>query len=108
MSTMNPIPVWPTGSPRATQLEASLADAAERLLEIAEEAEKRKDTPLWLKQEYHAAAGGIARQCVNLKVLTLGLGAHHCKRLAKYRADVEANLARAASECPWQRSEPRP
>lgn len=98
MSTMNPIPVWPTGSPRATQLEALLADAAERLLEIAEEAERRKGTPLWLKQEYHAAAGGIARQCIGMKVLTLGLGGRHCKRLAKYLADVEANMARVAQQ----------
>lgn len=88
MSTMNPIPVWPLGSPRATQLETMLAEATDRLLEIAEEAEKRTyGTPLYLKQEYHAVAGAIARRCVDLKVVPLGVGGRNCKRLAKYIAD---------------------
>lgn len=80
----------------AIQLATVLADAAERLLEIAEEAEARKGTPLYLKQEYHSNAGVIARQCIDMKVPPRGLSGRDCRRLEKYMADVEKNKARCA------------
>ena len=82
--------------PRAAayQLATVLADAAEQLLEIAEEAEKRKGTPLYLQQQYHSAAGFIARQCIDMKVAPRGLMHRECRRLARYMAEVEANRER--------------
>ncbi len=82
----------------AMQLATVLADAAEHLLEIAEENEERKGVPLYLKQEYHAFAGLIARQCIDMKVAPRGLCGRDCKRLAKYMADVETNAARLAAQ----------
>lgn len=82
----------------AVQLATVLADAAERLLEAAEELEERKSIPLWLKQEYHGKAAVIALQCIDMKVPPWGLSGRDCKRLAKYMADVEANKVRVARQ----------
>ncbi len=83
-----------TPTATAVQLATVLAEAAELLLEIAEEAEARKGTPLYLKQGYHSDAGIIATQCIDMRVYPQGLMGRRCKRLAKYMADVEANKAR--------------